>query len=72
MIIYAVTIAALPRAPGRPVRLSPSYWVTATVGVLICAAVAAQADRTAWLTLVALSMVGLLLYLFTRRGSPAA
>ena len=72
MIIYAVTIAALPRAPERPVRLSASYWVTATVGVLICAAVAAQADRTAWLTLVALSMVGLLLYLFTRRGSPAA
>ncbi len=71
MIIYAVTIAALPRAPERPVRLSPSYWVTATVGVLICAAVATQADRSAWLTLIALSMVGLLLYLFTRRGSPA-
>lgn len=72
MIIYAVTIAALPRAPERPRRLSASYWITATVGVLICAAVAAQADRTAWLTLVALSMAGLLLYLFTRRGSRVA
>jgi amino acid transporter len=69
MIIYAVTILALPRAPKRPARLPASYWAAASVGVLICAAVAAQADRTVWLTLAALSAAGLLLYLLTPRRS---
>jgi amino acid transporter len=69
MIIYAVTILALPRAPGRPARLTASHWAMAAVGVLICAAVAAQADGAAWLTLGALSAAGLLLFLLTPRRS---
>jgi amino acid transporter len=69
MIIYAVTILALPRAPGRTERLTVSRWAVAAVGVLVCAAVAAQADRTAWMTLGALSAAGLLLFLMTPRRS---
>lgn len=62
MIIYAVTILALPRAPQRPARLTVSHWMLAGLGVLICIFVAAQADTKAWLTLLALSAVGLGLY----------
>ena len=69
MIVYAVTILALPRAPERPERIAASHWVLAATGVLVCVLVAFQADATAWLTLTALSAAGLLLYLLTPRGS---
>lgn len=69
MIVYAVTILALPRAPERPERIAPSHWLLAAVGVLVCTLVASQADATAWLTLGALSTAGLLLYLLTPRRS---
>ena len=69
MIVYAVTILALPRAPQRPARLTASHWILSAVGVLICVLVAAQADRTAWLTLGGLSAAGLLLYVLTPRRS---
>ena len=69
MIVYAATILALPRAPNRPARVGASHWALAAIGVLVCAIVAAQADGTAWLTLDALSLAGLLLYLFTKRRS---
>ena len=69
MIVYAVTILALPRAPERPERITVSHWGLAAIGLLICALVAAQADATAWLTLGALSAAGLLLYLLTQRQS---
>ena len=72
MIIYSVTILALPRAPERPERIGASHWLIAAIGVLICVLVAAQADRTAWLTLAALSGVGLLLYLLTPKRSAAS
>jgi len=72
MIVYSVTILALPRAPDRSARITPSHWTLAGVGVLICVLVAAQADRTAWLTLAALSGVGLLLYLLTPKRSAAS
>jgi APA family basic amino acid/polyamine antiporter len=72
MIIYAVTILALPRAPERPARLTGSHWALAGTGVLICVLVAAQADAKAWITLVVLSAAGLLLYLLTPRRSAAA
>ena len=72
MIIYAVTILALPRAPERPAKLSTSYWISAFVGVLLCAAIAAQADLKAWLTLAALSAAGLVLYFLTPRRSAIA
>ncbi len=69
MIVYAVTIIALPRAPERPSRLTASHWILSVIGVLICILVAAQAGRTAWLTLGGLSAAGLLLYLLTPRPS---
>ena len=69
MIVYAVTILALPRAPDRPERIAASHWGLAAVGILICALVASQADGTAWLTLGALSAAGLLLYLLTPKPS---
>lgn len=69
MIVYSITILALPRAPNRTGRLGASYWVLGAAGVLVCSAVAAQADATAWLTLAALSAAGLLLYLVTPRRS---
>ena len=68
MIIYAVTTLALPRAPQRPDRLTTSHWMLAGLGVLICILVAAQADTKAWLTLVALSAVGLGLYFAAAAG----
>ena len=61
MIVYAVTIAALPHAPGRR-RLGPGHWLLGAVGILICAWAASQADVKAWTTLAALSAIGLVLY----------
>lgn len=72
MIVYSVTILALPRAPKRPARITVSHWALSALGVLICALVAAQAAGTAWLTLAALSGSGLLLYWLTTRRASAA
>ena len=72
MIVYSITILALPRAPKRPQRLGASHWMMAAMGVLICAVVAAQADGIAWLTLGALAAVGLLLYLFAILGGSSS
>ena len=71
MIVYAVTIIALPRAPNRPARISASHWALAGVAVLVCTIVAAQAEIAAWLTLGGLAVAGLLLYLLTPRRSAA-
>ena len=71
MIVYAVTIAALPRAPGVS-RVAWRQWALGILGVLVCIWAAAQADATAWLTLAALSAVGLLLYALAARRSLAA
>jgi amino acid transporter len=70
LISYAVTIAALPRAPDRR-RLTPLHWVGGAIGIAMCIWAAAQADATAWITLGALAAAGLLLYLvasMTRRS----
>jgi amino acid transporter len=71
MIVYAVTIAALPRAPQRR-RLTTVQYVVGIAGILVCAWAAAQADAKAWTTLAALVAAGLLLYAlasFGRRNS---
>ncbi|MFC7535784.1 APC family permease [Sphingomonas sp. GCM10030256] len=69
MIVYGVTIAALPRVAGR--RLSAGQWASAAVGILVCMLAASQADLAAWGTLGALAVAGLLLYLpMSRRSSP--
>jgi amino acid transporter len=66
MIVYAVTIAALPRVPGGRARLHASHWISGAVGILVCALVASQAGATAWLTLAALCAAGLLLFAIAR------
>ena len=62
MFVYAVTIAALPRAPERP-SITALHWAGGALGIAICAWAAAQADAKAWLTLGALAGAGLLLYM---------
>jgi amino acid transporter len=64
MFVYAVTIAALPRAPERP-PLNAWHWISGAVGIAICAWAAAQADSKAWLTLGALAVAGGLLFVLT-------
>ena len=61
LFVYAVTIAALPRAPQRA-RITPIHWTSGAAGIALCAWAAAQADAKAWLTLAALAAVGLLLF----------
>ena len=58
MIVYAVTIAALPKVSAVGWR----YKTIGGAGILVCAWAALQADAKAWFTLAALSAVGLLLY----------
>lgn len=71
MIVYAVTIAALPRAPGVG-RVPWPNWALGGLGILVCIWAAAQADAKAWLTLAALSAVGFLLYAIAARGSASS
>jgi amino acid transporter len=71
MIVYVVTIAALPRAPGDR-RLGVRHWLIGGLGILVCVWAAAQADTDAWLTLGALSVVGLLLYAVAAKGSASS
>lgn len=61
MIVYAVTIAALPRSPERP-RLKAWHWILGALGIAVCLWAAAQADAKAWITLGALAAGGLVLY----------
>jgi len=71
MIVYAVTIAALPRAPGRR-HLGPVHYVVGAVGILVCIWAASQADAKAWLTLGALAAGGLVLFILASvRSAPA-
>jgi basic amino acid/polyamine antiporter, APA family len=70
MIVYAVTIAALPRAPGRP-RLNAIHYSLGTIGVAVCVWAAAQADAMAWLTLGELAAAGMLLYFVASLGRRA-
>ena len=71
MIIYAVTIAALPRAPGER-RLTAGHWLLGTLGILVCAWAASQADLKAWTTLAALAAVGTLLYALAARSGASS
>ena len=67
MFVYAVSIAALPRAPGRP-PLAAWHWASGALGIAVCAWAAAQADAKAWLTLGGLAAAGLLLYFLASFG----
>lgn len=61
LFVYAVTIAALPRAPERP-RLSAIAWLSGAAGIAVCAWAATQASADAWITLGALAAGGAVLY----------
>lgn len=61
MIVYAVTIAALPRAPQKP-RLGPLRYALGVIGIFVCLWAMAQADTKAWITLGVLAAAGLVLY----------
>ena len=67
LIIYAVTIAALPRAPERS---TVPGWLTAmgVAGIALCLWASTQADWQAWRTLGLLALVGALLYAVAARG----
>lgn len=68
MIIYPLTIAALPLTPGRP-SLSALHWITGAAGIAICLWGMTQADAKAWVTLLALSALGVLLYGLATRAT---
>ena len=72
MIVYSVTIAALPFAPGRK-RLSPLHYGMGAAGIAVCVWAAAQADAKAWLTLGGLAVAGVALYALARlrRSTPS-
>lgn len=68
LVVYAATIAALPRAPRRP-RLSATHWIGGAAGIAVCAWASAQASADAWITLAALSAAGALLYAAAARAT---
>ena len=71
MIVYSITIAALPRAPGRR-QLGLVHYVVGALGILVCVWAASQADAKAWLTLGALAAGGLILFILASvRSAPA-
>lgn len=70
MIVYAVTIAALPIASPKP--LNPVDWSSGALGIAVCLWAMTQADTKAWLTLLPLTLVGALLYAMTKTSSKRA
>ena len=72
LIIYAVTIAALPRAPDR--GLIPAWlYAMGAAGVALCIWAATQADWAAWRTLGLLALTGAVLYaVASRRGASSS
>lgn len=61
LILYPITIAALPFAPKRS-TIKFVHWASGGAGILICLWGLTQANGNAWLTLLALSAAGLLLF----------
>ena len=73
LVTYAVTIAALPRAPQRG-RVHPLIYAVGAAGVALCLWGMTQATWEAWRTLLLLSVAGALLYAVTtvaRKGRKA-
>lgn len=64
MIVYAATIAAGQKARGSDL-LQRGLGIA---GILLCALIATQADRLAWLTLLALAAGGALLFVLATRA----
>ena len=70
LILYPITIAALPLAPNRP-PLKTIHWVSGAAGIAICLWGMTQANADAWLTLLALSVGGIMLFGLATVGSRA-
>lgn len=66
LLVYAVTIAALPRAPNRG-TVSPLIYAMGVGGIALCAWGAWQANVEAWRTLALLALAGTLLYVVAAR-----
>jgi len=71
LIVYSVTIAARPRAPGQS---KPRAWfyVMGAAGIALCIWGATQATAEAWRTLGALALAGALFYAIARRATGPA
>lgn len=68
LIIYAVTIAALHRAPQRG-EVPRWLYVMGAAGIALCAWAALQVEWDAWRTLGLLALAGAALYALAARGS---
>ncbi|MBA2466352.1 MAG: amino acid permease [Sphingomonas sp.] len=71
LIIYAVTIAALHRAPERG-DVPAWLYVVGAAGIALCLWASLQVDWAAWRTLGILALAGALLYAIAKRGSSSA
>lgn len=67
LFVYGVTIAALPRIPGR--RAGASSYAMAAAGIALCVWAAAQATADAWRTLGLLAVAGAILFFAARVAS---
>jgi amino acid transporter len=70
LIIYAVTITALPRAPERG-TVPRWLYVMGAAGIALCIWASLQAEWQAWRTLGLLALGGAILYAVARTGSSA-
>lgn len=70
LILYPITIAALPFAPNRP-TLKATHWISGGAGILICLWGMTQANASAWVTLLALGVAGVILFAVAGLGSGA-
>ncbi len=68
MIVYSISIAALPKA-SRGEALRPAMWLAVAAALAICAWAAFQSDLKAWLTLLGLMAAGMGLFLVARRAA---
>ena len=70
LVVYAVSIAALPRAE----KPSPAMWAMAAAGLAVCGWAAAQSKWPSWAMLAGALAAGLILYALARRqaGSSAS
>ena len=67
LIVYAVTIAALPRAPGRG-TVPRWHYALGAAGIALCAWASMQVEWEAWRTLGLLALAGAALYAFASRS----
>jgi hypothetical protein len=71
LIIYAVTIAALPRAPER--GTVPGWlYALGVAGIALCIWASLQVDWDAWRTLGLLALAGAILYAIASRSGSSA